>query len=172
MMSFKATDGQACRGILHGRSRIVKLSISLLAVVSVLTLVAVGCATKKPPASASASALDVGPNQPAPAMSSTPAYTAAPVYTPPPTPVYAPPPAPTASEWATVGQVSVPDKVVKRSSSVDSSAGKTYTVIKGDTLYKIAKDHYGDTKMVSKIEAANPGMEPSKLKIGQKIVLP
>jgi 5'-nucleotidase len=48
----------------------------------------------------------------------------------------------------------------------------TYTVRKGDTLFKIAKDHYGDGKQWSRIVAANPGLTPASLKAGQKLHLP
>ena len=34
----------------------------------------------------------------------------------------------------------------------------SYTVKKGDTLYRIAKDHYGDGKQWTKIASANPGV--------------
>jgi LysM repeat protein len=44
-----------------------------------------------------------------------------------------------------------------------------YIVVKGDSFYTIAKAH-GIT--VKAIEAANPGVDARKLKIGQKLVLP
>ena len=53
-----------------------------------------------------------------------------------------------------------------------ASAGGTYTVQKGDTLYKLTREHYGDGKQWNKIAAANPGLSPSSLKVGQKIVIP
>lgn len=49
---------------------------------------------------------------------------------------------------------------------------KTYTIKKGDTLFSIAKANYGSGKEWQKIAAANPGLEPSKLKVGQQIVIP
>jgi len=48
-------------------------------------------------------------------------------------------------------------------------AGAEYVVIKGDTLDKIAKLNHVTVKA---IEAANPGVVPTKLKIGQKLVIP
>jgi LysM repeat protein len=48
-------------------------------------------------------------------------------------------------------------------------AGSEYVVVKGDTLAGIAKKH-GVT--LNAIEAANPGVVPTKLKIGQKLVIP
>jgi LysM repeat protein len=44
-----------------------------------------------------------------------------------------------------------------------------YTVVKGDSLASIAKK-YGVT--VKALQAANPGVVPTKLKIGQKLVIP
>jgi len=51
-------------------------------------------------------------------------------------------------------------------------ASNSYTVKKGDTLYKIAKDRYGDGKQWQKIASANPGLTPSTLRVGQTLVLP
>ena len=47
-----------------------------------------------------------------------------------------------------------------------------YTVQKGDTLYKIARDRYGDGKQWQRIASANPGLSPATLKVGQKIAIP
>ncbi|HTQ52767.1 MAG TPA: LysM peptidoglycan-binding domain-containing protein [Candidatus Acidoferrales bacterium] len=49
------------------------------------------------------------------------------------------------------------------------TAGSEYVVVKGDSLWKIAKKN-GVT--VKAIEAANPGIDPAKLKVGQKLTLP
>jgi len=48
-------------------------------------------------------------------------------------------------------------------------AGTEYVVIKGDSLWKIAKKN-GVT--VKTIEAANPNIDPAKLKVGQKLSIP
>lgn len=53
-----------------------------------------------------------------------------------------------------------------------AAARKTYTIKKGDTLFSIAKANYGSGKDWQKIVAANPGLEPSKLRVGQQIVIP
>ena len=50
--------------------------------------------------------------------------------------------------------------------------GNTYTIQKGDTLYKIARAKYGNPTAVKKIIEANPGLDPNKIKAGQKINLP
>ena len=52
---------------------------------------------------------------------------------------------------------------------VTEPTGTEYVVVKGDTLGKIAKAH-GVT--VKALEAANPGVVPTKLKVGQKLTLP
>lgn len=48
-------------------------------------------------------------------------------------------------------------------------AGSEYIVVKGDTLGKIAKKN-GIT--VRALEDANPGVTPTKLKVGQKLTIP
>ncbi len=51
-------------------------------------------------------------------------------------------------------------------------AKQKYIVKKGDTLFSIAKTNYGSGKEWQKIASANPGIEPSKLRVGQQIVIP
>jgi LysM repeat protein len=51
----------------------------------------------------------------------------------------------------------------------EPSAGSEYTVVKGDSLAKIAKAH---GVSLSALQAANPGVIPTKLRIGQKLVIP
>jgi nucleoid-associated protein YgaU len=58
------------------------------------------------------------------------------------------------------------------SSKNGSAAGKKHTVKKGETLFSIAKVSYGSGKLWKKIVAANPGVTPAKLKVGQVIVVP
>ena len=53
-----------------------------------------------------------------------------------------------------------------------ASAGGTYTVQKGDTIFKIARARYGDATAVKKIRDANPGLDADHIKAGQKINLP
>ncbi len=47
-----------------------------------------------------------------------------------------------------------------------------HTVTKKDTLWSLARKHLGNPKRWSEIVAANPGLDPHKLKIGQKIKIP
>lgn len=58
------------------------------------------------------------------------------------------------------------------SSTPTPEPGSSYVVKKGDTLYGIAKNRYGDGKQWQKIAAANPGLNPGTLKAGQTINLP
>jgi 5'-nucleotidase len=82
----------------------------------------------------------------------------------PPAPVYV---APSQPVQPVVTQAPAADPT-----AVAAAAGGTYTVQKGDTLYKLARQHYGDGKQWNKIAAANPGLSPSSLRVGQKIVIP
>jgi LysM repeat protein len=50
-----------------------------------------------------------------------------------------------------------------------AAVGSEYVVVKGDTLAKIAKKNGVSTKA---LQAANPGVVPTKLKIGQKLTIP
>ena len=48
----------------------------------------------------------------------------------------------------------------------------SYTVQKGDSLWKIAERHYGNGQRWPDIVAANPGLVPEKLPVGKTIILP
>jgi nucleoid-associated protein YgaU len=62
------------------------------------------------------------------------------------------------------------------SSKPEASSGKaeTHKVQSGETLGTIAKQYYGSggAKSVARIVAANKGLDPNKLKIGQEISIP
>lgn len=131
------------------------MKFAALLIVAALTVV--GCqkkADKSAPA-ANGSVTDITPTD---GYTAAPAYTAAPSYTPAPAPTY-----------------TAPTPVVSDSPSVTATpaiAAGNYTVKKGDTLYSIARSHYGDGKQWKKIVDANPGLDPAKLKVGQSIQLP
>ncbi len=57
-------------------------------------------------------------------------------------------------------------------SATPAITGNSYTVQKGDTLFKIARARYGDASAVKKIKEANPGLDANHIKTGQKINLP
>jgi 5'-nucleotidase len=114
-----------------------------------MVAVAGGCNSSKKPVSSSVTE----PLTPAPV-----AYQPAPQpYTPPPT--AAQPVTYDAAPAATVA-------------ATPASTGGSYTVKKGDTLYSIAKSHYGNGNQYTKIVAANPGLSPTRLKAGQTITIP
>jgi 5'-nucleotidase / UDP-sugar diphosphatase len=62
--------------------------------------------------------------------------------------------------------------VIASEAQTASIDGGTYVVKKGDTLYRIAKAHYGSGKQWQRIAAANPGTSPQTLRVGQRLVLP
>jgi len=52
------------------------------------------------------------------------------------------------------------------------SGPREYTIIEGDTFSSIAEEYLGDARKSALIEQENPGIDPTKLAIGQKIKLP
>lgn len=132
----------------------------LAALVLVSMVAAVGCNNNKKTTQPTATNSAVTDITPAP-QASTPAYTPAPAYSTP-APSYTP-------------ATPVVSDVTTTPSTPAVSSGTTYTVKKGDTLFAIAKSHYGPTgvsKNVEKIIAANPGLTAANLKAGQKITIP
>ena len=65
--------------------------------------------------------------------------------------------------------VAVPPVVAPTPAPVPEAAGTEYVVVKGDSFAKIAKKNGVSVKA---IEAANPGVAPTKLKVGQKLTIP
>lgn len=49
---------------------------------------------------------------------------------------------------------------------------RIYTVRRNDTLWKIAQQAYGDGQRWKDIVAANDGLDPARLRVGQQLVLP
>ena len=56
--------------------------------------------------------------------------------------------------------------------SKETEPGNMHTIVSGDTLYDIAVQRYGDARFVQAIMAANPGIDPNHLRVGDQIVLP
>lgn len=141
----------------------------------------VGCQAQRPPQSQSAgttpTVLDVSgprpPRQPSvyvvPAAAyGGPAASSGPAYLPPdgsdlsavPAGSYAAPPRPAAA---------ISMEAAPKTAGVHA---KTYLVKRGDTLFRIAKEHYGSGSQWKRIAAANPGLTPATLKAGQKLLMP
>lgn len=51
-------------------------------------------------------------------------------------------------------------------------SAQKYTIVKGDTLGRIAAKQLGSSAKVAQLKAANPGLDDRNLKIGQVIVIP
>jgi nucleoid-associated protein YgaU len=117
-------------------------------------LVAVGCQNGKKSAT-NPSVMQL--NQPA-----------APVAYAPPSPV----PAPAAQPVVYDAPPPAPAVAQAAPEAAPAAGGKKYKVQKRDTLYSLAKSHYGSGKQFTKIVAANPGLSPETLKAGQTITIP
>jgi 5'-nucleotidase / UDP-sugar diphosphatase len=85
-------------------------------------------------------------------------------------------PAPTASAYQPAPQPvftqPAAQPVMYDTTPMAANNGGNYTVRKGDTLYSIARQRYGDGKQWTRIASANPGVKPETLKVGQMIVIP
>ncbi len=65
-----------------------------------------------------------------------------------------------------------PEPSAKPSPRPAATPGTTYTVAKGETFWSIAQRIYGDGKLWTKIQQANPGVDMNALKVGQVIKIP
>jgi 5'-nucleotidase len=132
-----------------------KLALTLAATASMF--VVVGCANKdKKPAAAAGSVDEIRATNVVPA--------------PPPMPVQPVQPQPVQPV------INDASPVVTQASlgngATPAISGNTYTVQKGDTLFKIARAKYNDPSAVRKIKDANPGLDADHIRVGQKINLP
>ena len=61
-----------------------------------------------------------------------------------------------------------------QAASAAAAGTKSYTVQSGDTLSKIAKQHYGDANQWRKIFEANRATisDPDKIQVGQQLTIP
>jgi nucleoid-associated protein YgaU len=160
-------DRRPRRGRPLGRSTLMKLAIPVVPMVLVAAVLGLGCANEKVTAKP-AGAMDVG---------------AKPVGTPPPAansivaaPVAAAPvrPAKPASANEPAATKAAPSAAAPAEATGSAAAAtpQTYVVQKGDTLTKIARTQYGDGNKWKRIAEANPGVTPSTIKVGQKLVIP
>lgn len=77
------------------------------------------------------------------------------------------------SNMPTTSQNSVtPNNKVEVPNVPQDGIRDTYTVARGDTLWDIAKKYYGDYYKWKKIQLANGGIDPYKLPIGKKLIIP
>lgn len=98
--------------------------------------------------------------------------TVTPVATPTPvTPAYTPAPVPSSTAQPVTYDSTSSTPLASAGTGAPAS-GSTYVVKPGDTLYGIARRLYGDGKQWQRIAAANPGLSPQMLKVGQTINLP
>ena len=79
---------------------------------------------------------------------------------------------PVASTYTPAPAMTSPYDASLTSTPSSTGIGGSYTVKKGDTLYGIARSKYGDGKQYTRIVAANPGVSPQSLKVGQTLVIP
>ncbi len=89
-----------------------------------------------------------------------------------PSPSYSPNYAPAQPVYDTAPSQPVVSGGYASSSATSSVTAGSYVVKKGDTLYGIARQRYGDGKQWQKIASANPGLSPSSLKVGSTITIP
>ncbi|HEX4054380.1 MAG TPA: LysM domain-containing protein [Tepidisphaeraceae bacterium] len=92
-----------------------------------------------------------------------------------PTTQPAPPVAVNAPMMDNSAAVSIPAPANLGSSNpqpVASSGPRTHRVAAGESPYSISQTVYGNSKYYKKILAANPGIDPHRLKIGQILVIP
>jgi 5'-nucleotidase / UDP-sugar diphosphatase len=87
-----------------------------------------------------------------------------------------PAPEPVAYSSPTPMQTMTPDPALASAqaspAATDDTASGSYTIKKGDTLWRIASSKYGDGKKWHEIADANPGLSPSSLRVGETITLP
>jgi nucleoid-associated protein YgaU len=78
--------------------------------------------------------------------------------------------------WSAIKQVDASYSDLTADINIDSSLTppqRTYTVVKGDSLSKIAKEFYGDPKLYTKIVQANPSItNPDLIHPGDVFVIP
>jgi LysM repeat protein len=59
-----------------------------------------------------------------------------------------------------------------KESTKEAGADRSYVVGKGDTFGRIAQTQLGSSKRVDEIRELNPSVDPTRLRVGQRIKLP
>lgn len=123
---------------------------------------------------------DVGPATPASAVPPDPSYVYAPAGATQPNfvPVDAPAAVPVAIPASEAGVPAATPAILTQTPAAPAATpapaggARQYRVQKGDTLFRIAKTHYGNGNQWQQIASANPGLTPASLKAGATIVVP
>ena len=107
----------------------------------------------------------------------TPAVDASSMISATPAPAALPPapvaPAPAITQTPPAAPAVAPASAPVASTAAPAAGGaRQYKVQKGDTLFHIAKAHYGDGNRWQQIASANAGLTPATLKAGTTIVVP
>jgi nucleoid-associated protein YgaU len=73
-----------------------------------------------------------------------------------------------------IGDIQAPAAAAAAVGAPPAPAARTYTVQPGDSLSKISKEFYGDTKMYMKIFEANKDKltDPDKIRAGMNLLIP
>jgi len=151
----------------RGKSHIRIAVFSILAVHAVLlgTLLIFGC-KKAPDQTADQSTVLEPTNNAFPAPPPQMAF--APTQFPEPS--HAPPPPLSTTTSAIPEPPSLPTAASQQPSApAASDSAREHVVLKGESFYTIAKKYSTTSRAISQ---ANPGVDPTRLKIGQKLVIP
>jgi nucleoid-associated protein YgaU len=82
------------------------------------------------------------------------------------------PPVTSGSTGSSSGSSSHARRHRSRTLTLSAPHSGIYVVRKGDTLASISRRIYGNERMIHALERANPGLDPRRMRIGQKIRLP
>jgi len=85
---------------------------------------------------------------------------------------YMPPAPPTGPGFSPVSVTPSPMAPATNVAPMGGMAGGAHTVVRGDTLWSIAKRYYGDGKRYTDIMRANGITDPKKLRVGQQLIIP
>jgi nucleoid-associated protein YgaU len=148
---------------------VTKRTWTVVSLALVSGIVAGGCAKQKSPDEKVPLERGVTDVAPASAVPPDPSYVSGPPT--PSYPMFVPVDAP--PDWSAISaNPAGAPAVTQTPGAYAPSGGRHYLVQKGDTLFRIAKVHYGDGNRWQQIAMANPGLTPTSLKAGSTIVVP